>query len=73
MFHPSGLDIQVKLDSLALKDFLKFKSNFRILARNDLRLIVQDRDATPESAEHLPEFEANVPAAENNQMLGQFL
>ena len=71
LLHPGGMNIQMKLDSLRFENFLKFGGDFRILARNDLRLVVKDRDPAPESAEHLSELKPYVSSAEDDQMLGQ--
>src|SRR5438874_12998307 len=40
------------------------------LARNNLRPLMNDGDAAAIAAEHLPKFEANVTATQNQQMFG---
>src|SRR5512135_176698 len=42
MLRPSGMNIQMELNALPFENFLKFGGDLRILARNDLRLIVKD-------------------------------
>jgi len=42
--------------------------DFRILARNDLVSPLDDRDFAAEAAEHLPELEPEIVAAERDEM-----
>src|SRR5437870_9746653 len=62
--------IQDQLHTFAFQCFLEFGGNFRIFARHDLRPVVNDGYAASVTPEHLPEFEADVAAAKNEQVLG---
>src|SRR5208282_3795432 len=42
----------------------------RILAAEELRSVLDDGHAAPEAAVRLGEFEANIPAAEDDEVVG---
>src|ERR1700691_1240025 len=63
--------IQMELDSLPFENFLKLGGDLRVLARNDLRPAVNDGHLARKAAEHLPKFEPDISASEDNQMLGK--
>jgi predicted GNAT family N-acyltransferase len=52
---------------------LQLRHEVFIFAGQQAFAAMDNGDLTAEAAKHLAEFEANVAAAENEQMLGNFL
>ena len=61
-----GVGVENELHAFGFERALQFGGDFVILARNDLRAVLNHGDLRAEAAEHLPEFQADVAAAEND-------
>src|SRR5262249_30881327 len=72
LLDAAGAGIEDKADAFTLQGLLQLMRNIRVLARQDVLVAMDDRHAAAEAAEHLSEFQADVPAAEHQQMLGEF-
>ena len=59
------------VDAFALQDFLDGRRHIFILALNQARPHLDDRDLASESPEHLPELQPDIAAAHDDQMLGK--
>ena len=68
-----GLRGQLKFYTVGFEDFLQLRHEVFIFAGQQAFAAMDNGDLTAEAAKHLAEFEANVAAAENEQMLGNFL
>ena len=63
---------QYKANPFALQGFLQSLCDICVLTREELLFAVDDRHPAAEPAEHLSELQANIPTAENEQVLGHF-
>ncbi len=72
-FNAGGAGFKPELDSFSFKRLLQFGYDVLIFGTKQALTGVNDRDAAAKPAEHLAEFEADVSAAEDQQMLGNFL
>src|SRR5439155_7861317 len=59
---------QIDLDAVCSKNLLDLAGDIRILARQELRRALQDRDGASEAPKDLREFEPDVSAAEYDEM-----
>ena len=57
------------VDALGLEDLLHRLRDVLVLARDQARRHLDDGDRAAEAAEHLPELEADVAAADHDQVL----
>jgi hypothetical protein len=67
-FDSCRLRVQPELNSFGFERLLKLTDDVSILTRQNLFPAVHDGYPAAESAKHLPKFEANVPAAEDEEM-----
>ena len=63
--------VQPEGDAFAFEHRLDRGRDFLVLARDDARRHLDDRDAAAEAPVHLRELEADVAAADDDQVLGQ--
>src|SRR5262249_8610217 len=70
-FHFEHLGRKQDLDPFAAEDPLKLRRDVRILALDELLSVRDDGHAAPEAAVRLGELEADIAAAEDDEMLGQ--
>src|SRR5258708_5538430 len=68
---PEHLGPKLDFDFFGTEDAPDFFRDVRILAAEELRPVLDDGDAAPEATVRLGEFEADVPAAEDDEALGQ--
>ena len=66
-----ALRVQANLDALALEDLPDRGRDVFVLAADEPRTHLDDRDLGAEATEHLTEFEADVAAADDDEMLRQ--
>ena len=70
LMHGFRASVQNKFQAFRFQRSQQFRCDFWILARNNLRPLMNDGDAAAITAEHLPKFEANVTATQNQQIFG---
>ncbi len=66
------LGAQDKADSFALQCLPQLVGHVGVFAGENLLVAIDDRHLAAEPAKHLPELQADVPAAEDQQVLRQF-
>src|SRR5215475_5986742 len=72
-FNARSLGVEQDLDAVFAQDPRDLIGHILIFASEQLRRALHNRDAAAETPKHLPEFETDVPPAQNQQMLGQFV
>src|SRR5262245_6636753 len=72
-FNASGLSIEQDFDAVFAQNLRDLVGHVLIFASEQLRRSLDYCHATAEAPEHLPEFEADVTSAQNQQILGQFV
>ena len=68
-----GLRGQLKFNAFGFEDFLQLSHDVFVFAGQNTFAAVDDGYLAAEAAKHLSEFEADVAAAQDQQMLGNFL
>src|ERR1051325_104592 len=68
--HCFGARLQKELQAFRLQRLLQFRGCFRVLAGHNLRSLMNNGSATAVAAKHLSKLQAEVPTAENEQVLG---
>src|SRR5437016_12687422 len=63
--------VQSKLDALLLKNLLDYRGNVFIFAGDQSWHHLDNCYLTAKAAEHLPELQPNVAAADDHEMIGQ--
>ena len=63
--------VQAEQDAFSFEDLLYCLGNIFILARDEARAFLNDGDVGSKAAVHLAELQADVAAADNNQMFRQ--
>src|SRR5262249_40050212 len=61
---------QKDFDLFGGKEAAKFLGDFRVLGAEELRPVLDHRNAAAEALVRLGEFEADIPAAEDNEVFG---
>ena len=69
--HRRVLDREVERDALALEDALDLGRDLVVLAGDQPVAVLEHRDARAEAPVHLRELQADVAAADDQQVLGQ--
>src|SRR6267378_6129741 len=69
-FGTRGARVENELNSFGFERLLELGGNFGIFTRNKLRALMQDSDTAAVAAKHLSKFEADVAAAEDQEMFG---
>src|SRR5262247_2871893 len=70
-FNAGSLGVEQDLDAVLAHDFRDPVGHILIFASEQLRTALDDRHAAAEAPKHLPEFEADIAPAQNQQMLRQ--
>src|SRR5260221_7698986 len=71
LFHDHALGARFDDDALVAQDVRHALRHVGVFARDDSRHLLDDRHPRPEPPEHLTELEADVAAADDNEVLGE--
>ena len=71
--HADRFSFQQDLDAIHLKQLVNFSGNVRILTTQELLSVLHDGDITAKAAKHLAEFQTDVAAPQDQQVLRQIL
>ena len=63
----------MELDAFGFERFLKRDCDVSVFSSQDLTAAMNNRHAAAKAAEHLPEFEPDIAATEDDQVFGNFL